>query len=962
MEQEYQAVKKQLYGLDNYNVKIWVDKDALNVRHVYVELNDYLPGFSFVISGSPYESTVSKKFFDVETDAINVVFTPPENYLINDSEHYTYTINDEVVARFKVTSVNTVAGVVDIIDDLLEEKNKLLKAFNTKYYGFIQEGTWSSTEYIDSELYYLDALQISNTSAQPTISYTINVVEISQLEGFEWYNFNTGDKTYVEDTEFFGWVKKNGVLTPVREEVIVSEVEWHLEEPDQNQIVVQNYKTRFEDLFQRINATVQTVQYNEATYAKISSLLDSNGTINQDVLLDSLNNLSGKEYTLTSNGSIVINDDSILIQNLTNPANCVMINSEGIRVSSDGGETWATAINGQGIDIGLVYTGSLNTNEVIIGNSESPSFRWDKNGINAYSIKNVLTDNAETEEVYDLQTYVRFDRFGLYGIKNSESFKPQTIEDIEEKAHFAITWDGFFIKNNYPGGGRVEITSDNDFRVLNKINNLEHEKIKIGALEWIIPTEDISIESGKTYYQLINNEYVVVDNPVIENIESYYEKTTEPQSNAVPSLYGIRIKNNDGVEVMKTDDNGDLTIIGTIEATAANFSQKMTVGKNDSSVSNWITIDGRYSDIHSSDYFVDEDAAIRVESGRGWIINKDGDAVFNNITARGAIKTAVFEYAEIQAVGGVFIFRPSSTIRSAEIAANEDDLILTVENPSLFAEGQWCKVSNYHPDTGEGQSIIENNGLTHIYEISDITNGAITLEGAAAMISGTDAVIGSANDLIGGALVDMGNKTNNSSNYGIGINSSDNTIDLPARAISLFETVIDETHEPKVTYNYQGILGTLPPMSAGVDASIYQYMQNKQGIYTDNMYIGDANQYLAFYEGANNQKKLKIKANQITFESPNSSPGSTEWSDITDTSYSVEIKVTMINYVSNEAALMAIPFFQGSTNIPLGVTLNYTWYKDSILNDNIVGNNSNVLSITPAMGLNHCYICVISKN
>ena len=32
------------------------------------------------------------------------------------------------------------------------------------------------------------------------------------------------------------------------------------------------------------------------------------------------------------------------------------------------------------------------------------------------------------------------------------------------------------------------------------------------------------------------------------------------------------------------------------------------------------------------------------------MINADGDAVFNNITARGAIKTAVFEYAEIQAV------------------------------------------------------------------------------------------------------------------------------------------------------------------------------------------------------------------------------------------------------------------------------------------------------------------------
>ena len=53
------------------------------------------------------------------------------------------------------------------------------------------------------------------------------------------------------------------------------------------------------------------------------------------------------------------------------------------------------------------------------------------------------------------------------------------------------------------------------------------------------------------------------------------------------------------------------------------------------------------------------------------MINKDGDAYFNNITARGAIKTAVFEYAEIQAVGGIFIFRPSSTIKSARLGKVE---------------------------------------------------------------------------------------------------------------------------------------------------------------------------------------------------------------------------------------------------------------------------------------------------
>ena len=76
------------------------------------------------------------------------------------------------------------------------------------------------------------------------------------------------------------------------------------------------------------------------------------------------------------------------------------------------------------------------------------------------------------------------------------------------------------------------------------------------------------------------------------------------------------------------------------------------------------------------------------------MINKDGDTFFNNITARGAIKTAVFEYAEIQAVGGVFLFRPSSTIRSATVSGN--NLVVTVDNPAIFKINQYVKISNYY--------------------------------------------------------------------------------------------------------------------------------------------------------------------------------------------------------------------------------------------------------------------------
>lgn len=1047
IEQEYWEKRKELRGPENYDVNVWVDRDELNQRHLYVELSDYLVGFSFQIGGSIYTSTVSQKYFDLQTNNTEITFTAPEGYTIDPVQ---YTVDDSRLATFKINAVEVFDGVEDKIKAFQEQKDKITKAFNNKYRRFIQEGTWSSTDYIDSELYYLDALQTSITSAQPTVSYTINVVEVSELEGLECYLFDTGDKTYIEDTEFFGWTSKNNMLTPVREEVIVSEVEWHLDEPDKNVITVQNYKTRFEDLFQRISATVQTVQYNEATYAKTSSLMDANGNINQNVLLNSINRMQGAEYNLVSNGSIFIKDDSLIACNLNNPANYVIINNEGIKVSSDGNNTRTTVIDGQGINLGAVYTGTLNTNEVIIGNKEHPSFRWDKAGISAFK--------SNGDEAYDLQTYVRYDQYGLYGIKDVENFKAQNLQEVLDKAHFAVTWDGFFIKNSYEGGGQVEITTDNDFRVL-KSGGIE--KIKIGALEW----DDAN---GNT--------------------------TIDPtQGVGAPTLYGIRIKNDAGAEVMKTDDEGNITITGTINANAGNIGglvvdddkltmdtivlepgagiysteqinnqpafiisdvngaatfnnitarghidaqtgtlglltvqNVITVGDNTHSgtiqsngyttgLSGWIiksngtaefqdaiirghidaisgtlqnlditgdiTVDqngyiqsnnynpnnltgwritdttatfndvvargtiyatagelgdldvtdtitvGSAGAIESANYSANDgwhidntgavfnNARVRGEinatsgnftglvtvgkdnsdntkpfisingatsqisssnyidgAGSGWLIDSTGDAYFNNITARGAIKTAVFEYAEIQAVGGVFLFRPSSTIRSAVV--NNNDLVLTVEKPMLFKDGQWCKISNYASgsETADGEAIdpdvsniLLTNGLTHVYQVSR-TQGSnnITLLGAAAMV-GSSAVVESASELVGGALVDMGNKAG-TSNYGIGINSSDNTVNLPARAISLFETTIDETQEPKVTYNYRGILGTLPQMNTGVDTSIYQNMQGTQGIYTDNMYIGDEGQFIAFYEDEQGHKQLRIKANQVVYE------------------------------------------------------------------------------------------------
>ena len=819
---EYWKVRKELHGSENYTVKVWTVVDELGATHAYVEISDYLIGLQFYLGNNTQEihkSTISKKYFNITTNETTITFIAPSGYTM---ETTTLTLSSNPVT-LKITATEEFDGVEDQIDKLIEQKKKIVDDFNNKYSRFIAEGTWNSTDYIDSELYYLDALQVSNTSAQPAVSYTINVVEVSRLEGLENYSFDVGDKTYVEDTEFFGWASKNGVLTPAREEVIVSEVEWHLDEPENNVITVQNYKTRFEDLFQRVSAAVQTVQYNEATYAKISSLMDANGTINANVLVQSLKQIAGKEYALTSDGSIQIDGDRILVTNLTNTQNLVIINSEGIRISSDGGSTWATAIDGRGINIGTVYTGMLNTDQVVIGSNSNPSFRWDKSGISAYK--------SGEDEAYDLKTFVRYDQYGLYGIKNNATFKADSLQDVKDNAHFAVTWDGFFIKNSYEDGGRVSITSDNDFQV---IDGNEIERVKIGSLG------------------------------------------IDPVTNE--RIYGINISNKNGDSVLSTNNDGDLTIAGTIYANAGNIGGMVV--NNDWLRMNYIVLEpgeGIYSTYPNVKGEPPVDPSISVYPF--WISDTDGSAIFNNVTVRGSIKTSVFEYEEIQAVGGAFMFRPSSAVR--EVIRDGNDLIFTTEKPGLFKVGSWLKISNFSSADEQDEVTpdeLNGFGLTYIYPVASINGRQVRLTGAAEIL---DNNVTNLEELCGGSLIDMGNQAG-TSNYGIGINSSDGFINLPPRAISLFETVIHPNQDPKVSYKYRGILGTLPDErvnNLNVRSSIYPYMRNTQGIYTDNMYIGDGNQYIAFYEDNEGDKHLKISAKELVFEYDPNTGEEITWED-----------------------------------------------------------------------------------
>ena len=422
---------------------------------------------------------------------------------------------------------------------LLIEKKELHKTFYQKYSRFLQEGSWISEDYIDDELYYLDAYGTAHTSSQPQISYNISVLELSQLEGYENYAFALGDKTTIEDVEFFGWAFKDGVQTPYKEEVVVTEITILLDSPESNEIKIQNYKTQFEDLFQRITATTQSIEYSTGQYNKAAGIVETDGTISANVLQNSVLNNS----LILSNAqdqSVIWDETGITTTNLKNPSEIVRIVGGGIFLSTDGGTNWYTGITGRGINANYITTGQLDTSKINVYNGSFPSFRWDGNGISAFNFS--INESTGAVQNFNYSKFVRYDQYGIYGINGNSEFNPNIADSEGEKgedkiwknANYALTWKGFMLKND---DGSVRITSNEDIQVLS--NNTE--RIKIGRIANNVYGIKISDASGAPVMitkddgtlWLQNSLFIGSENQKVEDatVQIGYLKNVRPNSN-----------------------------------------------------------------------------------------------------------------------------------------------------------------------------------------------------------------------------------------------------------------------------------------------------------------------------------------------------------------------------------------------------------------------------------------------
>ena len=408
---------------------------------------------------------------DVVQNYINVYYT-----LLKLQNTYEDQYNQIETALSQIDA--TIASLKQDCDEAIEQILLVTNSFNRKYWQFLKEGTWNSEEYVDDNLYYLDGVNVAYTAAFPQITYDIQVMRLSSLEEFRGKEFEIGDICSIIDRQYFGYL--NDTITPYKEKVIVSEISYFFDEPKKDTIKVQNYKTQFEELFQRITATTQSLQYASGSYAKAASIVNENGTIKNDILQSSID-LNKRLAISAQNETVFWDNTGITVTDSTNANYRLKITSKGLLISQDGGDTYYNAITGTGINTNLLVAGTVDAGEINILDGAFSTFRWDKRGLNAYDY--TLTPDGKTLTNLDYGKFVRFDRFGIYRIEGESSaqeFVPTTESSIidNENLIFSLTSSGFRLRSN--DNGRFNITSASDLQVLTSDGS---EMIRIGRLD-----------------------------------------------------------------------------------------------------------------------------------------------------------------------------------------------------------------------------------------------------------------------------------------------------------------------------------------------------------------------------------------------------------------------------------------------------------------------------------------------
>lgn len=273
---------------------------------------------------------------------------------------------------------------------------------------------------------YLDALEVSKTNAFPQVSYTLEVSAMNK--DFIEVAYKTLNKIVsINDTD----LKFEDV------QGYISELELDLDKPWEDSITIQNYKTKFEDLFSTIVASTEQMKTNSFAYNNAASAFGPGGTLKTTVLQSTINQ-TDLTYAF-QNGNLTIDElNGIWARS---DSGVVAIRGGGIfcatQKDSNGNWIWNTGILPSGINASLITAGQLDTNLIKIYAGDNLRLQLNGDGLFAYK-PNELGDA-------DLTQYIVHNSEGLFSTIEKNDANKTKINLVE------VSWNGFILRDEDGG-------------------------------------------------------------------------------------------------------------------------------------------------------------------------------------------------------------------------------------------------------------------------------------------------------------------------------------------------------------------------------------------------------------------------------------------------------------------------------------------------------------------------------
>ena len=283
--------------------------------------------------------------------------------------------------------ISTLEGEISVLESTyigyISSKNSEIQTLENSVGDFIREKLYKNENYTDADALYADALNVATLACYPQYDETISVLDLSKLTGYE-----------IE--EFDEYTKVKIVVDPlgITSDGQIREIDQVLDDPRLTTCAISTFITSFEDYMSSSFTSTNDLKIMKETYNR-SYGLNPDGTVNKDFLQQAFDSATFRLNVTSS--SYIDPVQGFISVNLDNPNQLMKLNSAGLAISEDGGQTWELAITIEGLVAEAVKAGSVDTKYVKIYNSDDgdinsgAGFYIDGEGLKAYNSSGVKT-------------------------------------------------------------------------------------------------------------------------------------------------------------------------------------------------------------------------------------------------------------------------------------------------------------------------------------------------------------------------------------------------------------------------------------------------------------------------------------------------------------------------------------------------------------------------------------------